>query len=233
MSHFRDLILAALVAGATAGFVLFAVQHLTIVPLIEQAELYEDAAPAHAGHDPAHEEADQGWQPAAGLQRTGLTAIATMLSGIGFAAVLLSAIMLSGARIDPWRGLLWGLAGFACFVLAPALGLPPKPPGAAVGDLAARQAWWLSTVVATAVGLWLLIRPGTDWRTRILGAVVLLTPHLIGAPPPDGEDVTPPALVRDFALLSVATNLLFWLVLGVVIGWMRERTTRGRAAASV
>ena len=116
-----------LLSGALAGFVLFVAQHLAVVPLIETAETYESAA-RQAMPGMAHE--DEGWQPADGLERTSFTALSTMLAGIGFAAVLFGAASLSGRALDLRRGVLWGLAGFACFALAPALGLPPKPPGA-------------------------------------------------------------------------------------------------------
>ena len=226
VDRFRHLITTALLAGAAAGLILFVVQHLTIVPLIDLAEGYEDAAAhahspaAHAHGDAGHMHEDSGWQPAPGLQRIGLTALTTVLSCIGFAAVLLAAMIMAGARLDWRRGLLWGLAGFACFVLAPALGLPPKPPGAAVGDLHARQLWWFGTVAATAIGLSLICRPsGLRW----LGAVLLLVPHLLGAPPPIGEDLVPRDLMLRFAALSVATNLLFWMVLGAICGWFQGR----------
>jgi cobalt transporter subunit CbtA len=230
VDRFRRLILAALVAGATAGLVLFAIQHVTIVPLIAVAEGFEDAAeqaPAASGH--VHE--DEGWQPAPGLQRIGLTAATTMFSGIGFAAILLSAMAITRRPVTARLGLLWGLAGFACFVLAPALSLPPKPPGAAVGDLHARQLWWVGTVLATAGGLWLLSGRHA-WRWRALGLLVLVLPHVLGPPPPDGADIIPPELMRDFALLSVATNLLFWLVLGAMCGWLLEREARRAGVAA-
>jgi len=227
MDRFRALIVTALLAGSAAGLILFAIQHVTIVPLIERAEVFEDAAPSHAMAD----HADAAWEPAAGSQRIGLTAVSTMLSGIGFASVLLAAMSLRAAPLTPSRGVLWGLAGFACFVLAPALGLPPKPPGAAVGALEARQLWWLGTVVATAAGLWMLGGISASWPVRALGVVVILIPHAIGAPGPDGEDVVPAALMREFAWLSVLTNLVFWLVLGALCGWLGERTPRGRGIA--
>ena len=222
MDRFRALIVTALLAGAASGLLLFAVQHVTIVPLIDRAELLEDAARAHG----IMEHTDEGWRPAAGLQRVGLTAVATTLSGIGFAAVLLAAMTLYGVSVNARRGIVWGLAGFTCFVLAPALGLAPKPPGAAVGVLAARQLWWVGTVVATALGLWTICRPTGHWASRAGGVALLLLPHAVGAPVPDGEDVVPPALMRDFAVLSVATNLLFWVVLGVLCGWLRDRAPR-------
>jgi cobalt transporter subunit CbtA len=222
LNRFRRQAVAALLAGCVAGLLLFAIQHWTVVPLIDRAEGYEVAAhvaeQAHAGAAHVH---DEGWEPAPGFERIGLTALATLFSGIGYAAILLAAMTLRGAPIDARRGLLWGLAGFACFVLAPALGLPPKPPGAAVGDLAARQVWWFGTVLATAGGLWLISRP--DWSTRVLAVVLLLVPHAIGAPPPAGTDLVPASLTIAFATASVGTNLLFWLALGALCGTLGRR----------
>jgi len=227
MDRFRALMVTALLAGAMSGLLLFVIQHVTMVPLIDRAELLENAAHAHGGMDHAAE----GWEPAAGFQRVGLTAIATTLSGIGFASILLAAMTLDGAQVNTRRGILWGLAGFACLVLAPAVGLPPKPPGAAVGSLEARQLWWTGTVIATAFGLWMIFRLPGNWGTRAGGVALLLLPHAIGAPIPVGEDLAPPGLVRDFALLSIGTNLLFWLVLGALCGWLRERGLGRRKAA--
>jgi cobalt transporter subunit CbtA len=224
VDRFRRLILAALLAGAAAGLVLFAVQQVTIVKLIAVAEGFEDAA-EQARTVSGHVHEDEGWQPAPGLERVGLTAATTMFSGIGFAAILLAAMAMNGKPVTARLGVLWGLAGFACFVLAPALSLPPKPPGAAVGDLHARQLWWVGTVLATAIGLWLLSGRHA-WWPRVLGLLALVLPHVVGPPPPDGADVIPTELMRDFALLSVATNLLFWLVLGALCGWLLEREAR-------
>ena len=248
MDHFRRLITTALLAGLLAGLVLFVVQHFTIVPLIELAEGFEGSAPvvqplagqpAPATHVPggqasavagpgsksdpaahAHFHDDEGWQPSPGFQRIGLTAVTTVISGIGFAAILLAGMTLRGAAVDLRRGVLWGLAGFACFVLAPALGLPPKPPSAAVGDLHWRQMWWAGTVLATACGLWLIFGPHANRWSRMLGVVVLGFPHALGVPPPEGIDLAPATLMRDFAVLSIGTNLLFWLVLGGACGWL-------------
>src|SRR5438270_1844734 len=41
--------------------------------------------------------------------------------------------------INTRQGALWDLAAFACVSLAPALGLPPQPPGVVVADLHQRQ----------------------------------------------------------------------------------------------
>jgi len=209
-----------LVSGALAGLLSFLIAHFTVVPLIETAESYETAA-AQAMPGMSHE--DEGWQPADGTERTLYTALSAMLSGIGFAAVLFGAASLGGRPIDARRGALWGLAGFLCFALAPALGLPPAPPGAAVADLYARQVWWVGTVAATAAGLWLVIGRERRWSLRIGGLALLLAPHLIGAPSSTEPNLVPDELMRQFAIASVETSGLFWLVLGTLGGLLYGR----------
>ena len=77
------------------------------------------------------------------------TLAVNVVSGIGFALLLVAASEFAGG-IANWRqGVLWGLAGFAVFTLAPGLGLPPELPAMPAADLVARQIWWIGTVLAT------------------------------------------------------------------------------------
>jgi len=175
-------------SGALAGLALFAIQHFTVIPLVRSAEAYEAAAQQS---NPGMIHPDEGWQPADGWQRTSLTALTTILSGIGFASLLFGTVSLTGNRLDARRGALWGFAAFICFSLAPALGLPPQPPGTAVAGIVQRQVWWIGTVIATAVGLWWLIGTRRAWPLRIAGAICLALPHLIGAPPPPATMLFP------------------------------------------
>jgi len=209
---FRKLILVVLTSGTLAGLALFAVQHFTVIPLIQAAETYETGAT----HD------DEGWQPANGWERTSFTAIATVLSGIALAAMLFGIVALTGKSIDARRGLLWGLAAFACLSVAPALGLPPQPPGTVVAPLHERQLWWAGTAVATAVGLWLIFGQARTWL-RIGGLLSMALPHLIGAPVATGQNAIPAQLIRHFTLASVATTGTFWLLLGALGGFLYER----------
>lgn len=209
---------AALLAGAIAGMALFFYQQVLLVPRIIEAEAYEE----HAEHAELQAEADHHhdseWKPREGMERTFFTAASTILTGIGFAALLLSIVTLSDSCLNVRRGLFWGLAGFACFALAPALGLPPLPPGVPTGDLRTRQLWWFATVVATAIGLFLMFATRRGWMSRAAGALVLFLPHAIGAPRTIGPPILPDHLVRAFALASIGGNALFWLILGAAIG---------------
>lgn len=222
---FQHLMRAALLAGAIAGTLLFFYQHIAVIPRIIAAEAYEahDEGAGAEGDQHRHSE----WKPSNGLERSFFTAASTILTGIGFAALLLSTVTLCGFGLDTRRGLLWGFAGFACFAVAPALGLPPVPPGVPESDLRARQLWWVMTVVATAIGLFLIFATRRRWIFRAAGGLFLLLPHVIGAPQTKGPQIVPTHLVRAFALASIAGNGLFWLVLGATTGFLFPSTRKG------
>ncbi len=217
----------ALVAGALAGLVSFGIQHFAVVPLIQQAETYESAAHTAEG---VHE--DEGWQPAEGWQRTSLTALATILTGIGYAAVLFGIANLSSKPINLKRGALLGVAAFACVALAPALGLPPQPPGVPLADLHDRQLWWLGTALVTALGLWLIFRSKPSWAARIAGVVCLAAPHFIGAPVNPPNTTVPLKLVYAFEAASLLTTGTFWLLLGAAGGFLQDRLQSGKTLLS-
>ncbi len=172
---------------------------------------------------PGMEHEDEGWQPAEGLERTLFTVLTTVLSGIGYSAVLFGIISLKPISLDWRRGALWGLAAYVCIDLAPALGLPPQPPGTAVADIYARQLWWLATVVLTVVGLWLLLDRTKAWVIRLIGVLGIILPHAIGAPVAEGRSLVPAQLIHQFAILSIVTTGMFWLVLGSTGGLLYKR----------
>ncbi len=217
----RGLLLPALTAGVVAGIVAAILQQLFLVPLILQAELLEAVRQAN----PA----------ASGVERTLYSTLFTCLGACGFALLLAGCCALR--RDVNWRtGLLWGLAGFASFSLAPALGLPPELPGAHAADLLARQAWWIATAAATAIGLACVVLPRSV-PLGLLGVVVIALPHLIGAPQAihaNGE--LPADAVRAFAIGSLAVSAAMWLILGALTPALMQRyrtRTSGKAAASV
>ena len=146
----RKLLTTAILSGFAAGIFISVIQSLWVTPLIYLAETFEIAAgaePSHPGQDaavpsPVRAEAEaEPWAPADGVERVFFTVLANVLSGIGFALLLAAAITLSGREVNGLRGALWGLAGFMVFGIAPAIGLPPDPPGVDAGPLLGRQVW--------------------------------------------------------------------------------------------
>ena len=220
MENFRKLASVALLAGTLAGLLLFFVQHFTTFPLIQKAEVYESAAEQaspHAGHE------DEGWHPSEGTERTIYTAVATILVAIGFSALLFGIASLASLSLDWRRGILLGIGAFLCVDLAPAFGLPPAPPGAAVADLSSRQIWWVATVAATALGLWLIFGRSRSIWWRLFGVIALILPHIIGAPVAMGQNVVPAELMHQFAATSILTGALFWITLGLIGGFFFQR----------
>lgn len=215
MRQFRRLMRASLLAGTIAGTLLYLYRYIVIVPRIVAAEAFEARAEAAGGHGEEHQDSE--WKPSSGLERGFFTAASTILTGIAFAALLISAVTLGGFSLDVRHGLLWGLAGFTCFTLAPALGLPPEPPGVPGGDVPARQLWWVLAVSLSVIGLILIVKSGR-WMFRVVGGILLVLPHAIGVPQALGPQVVPAGLVRDFALASIVGNGLFWVALGIIAG---------------
>lgn len=209
-----------------------------MTPLIREAETFEAAAHSAPnqitaqGHGDEHDhDGATAWAPDGVLQTILATLGANILAGVGFALLTTAAMALQG-RTGWYTGLLWGLGGFASFTLAPAAGLPPELPGMAAADLFDRQVWWIGTALATAGGLALifLVRR-LGWAA--IGAVLIVGPHLIGAPRAMGPGVgLPDELIVAFGIASMVTNLLFWAALGIASGILYERlkASDGQAA---
>lgn len=194
------------------------------------------AAPADAHGDHDHDAAE--WSPAEGFERTAFTVLANVLTAFGFSLLVLA--MMAGVeyrygsvRLSPVHGLLWGLAGYLSFYVAPAMGLAPEIPGAQSAALAARQVWWLLAAGATAGGLALLAFGRSPWRW--VGLLLLAVPHLLGAPhaglpfaehtPTEAAALT--AIAGQFFVATAIANALYWLALGSLSTWAFRRWIAG------
>ena len=145
------------------------------------------------------------------------TAAANVVLATGFALLLGAAFSLRNRR-GRRAGLLWGVAGYAVFFIAPSIGLPPELPGTESAALHDRQLWWAGTVIATAIGLWVAIFSKKPWL-RVVGLALLVAPHLIGAPQPAVHGGTVPfQLARDFIIATAIANAFLWLSLGGLFG---------------
>jgi cobalt transporter subunit CbtA len=227
MAVFRGLVFAALCAGLLSGVFATAGHQIGTVPLILEAERYEQPAPPVS--EAAHQHA-AAWEPENGAERTAYTLLADVLTGIGFALLLAAALALRGGEVT-WRdGLFWGLAGFAVFSLAPTLGLPPQLPGTEGAPLFERQAWWLATAVSTGCALALFaFTSRAVWA--LLAAILMILPHLYGAPQAvEHASAAPAALAHRFVVGATVVNFLFWIILGAAVGYF-YRAFAGRRAA--
>lgn len=203
----QRVLMVAVLAGLAAGIAHAAVQLTRVTPLILHAESYENPATP----------------PDDGVERHVYSLLASVLTAIGFGMLLTAAFALHGGPVGLGRGVVWGLAGFVVFWLAPALSLPPELPGMKAGDLLDRQLWYLGTVAATGAGLAILVfRAG--WLPRIAGAALIAAPHIVGAPHPrEIGGATPPELAAMFVVASLFAAMVLWVVLGGVGGYLYDR----------
>ncbi len=226
---FRKLVYAALAVGIFSGLLLTFVQQVSVTPTILAAEAFEvvDPQPSSHGHsDSAHSHThnQETWAPSDGVERIFYTTIANILTAVGFSLLILSAMVYSG-KGNIKEGALWGVAGYLTFFVAPAVGLHPEIPGMEAANLQGRQGWWLITVTFTAAGL-ALIAFG-QLSLKLGGFMLLLIPHILGAPLPEAHGFTHPdalavasleALAESFVQASAIANGVFWLVLGMSSG---------------
>ena len=193
-------------------------------PADKYAIIKASIIPVHGSENRSPNEA---WAPQDGLERIFYTTVTAILTGVGFALLLLSGMIMRGEKIDTRRGLLWGAGGFIAFVLAPSLGLPPELPGMVASDILARQSWWITAAVASIVGLWGLVF-GEKIHYKILAVIIAITPHLFGAPHPEvlSTNGVPPELAAQFVTVSIAVGGLFWALIGGFSGYFYERLER-------
>jgi len=234
MPLFRALVFSSVLVGLIVGVVVTLAQLYATVPLILQAESYEkagEAALAPAAPQvqvPAHDHSRHvhpanAWEPADGLERTLYTAGGNILNATGFALLLAGAFSLRRTGVTWREGLLWGLAGFAAFTVAPGLGLPPNLPGMPAADLNDRQIWWVGTAAATLLGLGLIALVRAPLAV-VAGIGVLLLPHVIGAPQiVDASTTMPEALSRQFVVAVTVTSFISWVLLGSLTGVFYRR----------
>jgi cobalt transporter subunit CbtA len=260
MATFRSIVFASVISGFIVGIVVTVLQQFGTVPLILKAEVFEKAAESHqisephqasdahqaspavaAGHDHAgHEHAAEAWEPKDGLERNAYTAAANVLTAVGFALLLAGFFSVqsgtTGESVSWHQGLMWGLAGFAVFTIAPGLGLPPELPGVPAAPLLSRQIWWVFTASATAAGLGLIFFRRSV-PASVAGLLLIMLPQVVGAPELEHVDTNvPSSLSHQFVVAVTLTSLVFWFMLGgltsAIFAWFdRESLAQHRVHA--
>lgn len=217
---FTRILTSALFAGAAAGLIAALLQLYFVQPVLLHAELYEGGDLVHFGTEstvPAVQ--DLGGFDAV---RDGLSVIFTMLIYAGYGLVMIALMSMAEARgavISARTGLIWGVAGFVAVHLAPGFTLAPEVPGVAAADVYDRQYWWYATVLTAALAMW-LIAFGRNWAAWGAAVVLLLAPHVIGAPEPEVfTGPVPTELGALFAARAFGVGLAAWVLLGGFAGY--------------
>jgi cobalt transporter subunit CbtA len=252
----QRMLASGLIAGCAAGLLAALLHFAFAQNLLLLAEKYESgalvhfqgvqgvvAAPSHdagAGAEPAPAgQAEAGAmpshdQPAAAdgesqVRRNALTVLFMALTYMSYGVVLVAGMALAthfGIAVSAGEGLLWGIAGFAVFQLAPAMGLQPNLPGTVAAYVGDRQVWWWGTALATGTGLALLAW-GRGLPMAVIAGALIAAPHAIGAPEVEGFSGTaPPEVAAAFAARVLGNALVTWAVLG----WLAARLWNGKTA---
>ncbi|MER0237251.1 CbtA family protein [Fulvimarina sp. MAC8] len=230
----KNILAGAILAGAGAGLVASILQIVFVQPVLLHAELYESGVLQHFGSS-STVSADQ---PVAlfDLSRDGLTVAFNLLVYTGYALILTAGMALAnmrGASITARQGLIWGACGFLAVQFAPGFSLAPEVPGVAVIDVQTRQLWWTLTVFAAAIAFW-LVAFGRSWAGWGTAVVLLLLPHVIGAPEPEFfAGPAPTELGALFVSRAYGVGLASWVALGGFAGYLFAHNPIGvRRAAS-
>jgi cobalt transporter subunit CbtA len=223
--YFRTLVLSAFAIAIIAGAILSAYQAFFITPIIVGSEVYEVAEPV------THHQTEEGeaWAPEDGVERHSWNFASNFLLCFAYALILLSAMSIK-TSVNIIKGIFWGGAAYLTVFVAPAIGLPPEIPGMEAAQLEGRQAWWLLTVILTAISLWLIAFQKNVYK--VVGVILLIIPHILGAPQPElhGFANTDPAAVEaltglwyDFILQTSIANALLWVIIGALSGFIANK----------
>ena len=217
---FTRLLISALFAGAAAGLIAALLQLYFVQPVLLHAELYEGGDLVHFGATSAVSAIqDVGrFDPV----RDGLSIVFTMLIYSAYAMVILALMSVAeerGVVINARTGMIWGFAGFVAVHLAPGFSLAPAVPGVGSADVTLRQIWWFATVASSAVAMG-LIGFGKNWMAWAAAAVLLLAPHVYGAPGPDVFTGSVPTEIGSlFAVRALGIGMTAWIILGAFSGY--------------
>jgi hypothetical protein len=263
----KRLIARGLLAGAVAAVLAFVFARLFAEPVIGRAIEFEDGRTdverAHGVHEHSVELFTRGVQANAGLGFGVL--IFGVAMGALFALLFCVVYGRAGGRAkNPAPRLLSVLlaaGAFGALYLVPFVKYPPNPPSVGrVDTIGMRTGWYLVMVLASVVlaiaAVWLARRLDARlgaWNGRLLAAgaylvaialVMVLLPIVDETPEPlrdaSGAIIYPgfPAdVLYEFRLVSLGTQLVLWVTIGLVFATLAgrllgERAESGRASST-
>lgn len=243
----KTLVVRGLLVGLLAGLVAGAFAFLVGEPRVDAAIALEEAASAaapaesapHSHDDGAGASHDHGEEAVVSrpVQKAGLF-LATGLYGVAvggiFALVFAGLRGRVGPRSEPALAVAAAAIAFGAIILVPFLKYPANPP--AVGDPETINSRTLLYVVMVLVGLASVAIavaasrrvtvPGV-WAKGLVGGATFLVPVIAAwVLLPRVDEVPagfPAALLWDFRVASLGTQLVFWAAFGVFFAVAGER----------
>jgi len=153
-------------------------------------------------------------EPKDGWERNGFTAVANVLTSMGFALALWSIYALRNHVVTWHEGLLWGLPGFWFSRLRRASVFRPSFPEFRLRRLGHGRSGGSQLRLLRRWGLVSFVLKRSPWAS-VLGLTLIALPHLIGAPHLEEvvTNVLEP-LSHQFIVAVTLTSLMSWALLG-------------------
>ncbi len=255
----KRLIGRGLLAGAFGAVLAFIFARLCAEPVIGRAIAFEngriDVEDAHGVHEHGSELFTRGVQANAGLGFGVLIFGVAMgaLFGVLFCVVYARAAARAKNPAPRALSALLAAGAFGAVYLVPFVKYPPNPPAVGQADtIGARTGWYLVMVLLSVVlavtAVWLARRLAVRLGARnatllaagaylaVIAVAMVALPTVNETPEPmrdaSGAMVYPgfPAdLLYEFRLLSLATQLVLWVTIGVVFATLAGRLLEERA----
>jgi hypothetical protein len=234
----RTLLLRGMLAGLVAGLVAFAFARWAGEPQVDRAMAIEFSMDQAKGEAPEPEIISRKIQRGIGL----LTGAVVYGSALGGIFGLVFAFSQGRFRVSSPRALAPWIAGlgFIAIVVVPSLKYPANPPAVGSPETIGRRtaAYFLAialSLASTALSLQLgrrLTRRFGIWNGSLLAALlfILLTVTFTSFLPAIDEvpQAFPASLLWKFRIASWGMQLLLWITLGLLFGWLTERQQRAR-----
>ena len=212
MKVINRIFLVALIAGGIAGLLLAELQYFVVAPLVLEVETYGATS----------NQLKEAWPIVMDDGQIFFTVFSNIMSGILF-GLLLAACYLRHRPISWSCSIIWGLAGFFIFHLAPAFVQPQEFSVDAAVSLAVRETWWWLTVVTTALGFWMIAFKPVHYL-KLSGAVLIALPHLLITAQPDVHNMLVSEELRGTLIhTSLICNAIFWMLLGPLSAFFYNR----------
>jgi len=251
----KRLIARGLLAGAVAAVLAFGFARLCAEPIIGCAIAYEngriEAENAQGVHEHGIELFTREVQANAGL------GFGVLLFGLAMGALFAVAFCVVCARAKSHAPRLLSVqlaaAAFIAIYLVPFVKYPPNPPAVGQSDTIGERTGWylvmvLISVVLAVAAVWLARRLAARFGTWnggllaggaylvVLAAATVLLPTVDETPQPlrDAAGVItcpgfPADVLYEFRLVSLATQLVLWVTIGVVFATLAGRLLGERA----
>lgn len=232
------LLLRGMLVGAVAGLLAFGFARFIGEPQIDRAIAFETQLDQAKGEAPEPMLVSREVQSGLGLF-TGIVVYGVAIGGI-FALVFAFAAGRVGRLDARVLALLLALAGFVAIVLVPEFKYPANPPAVGEAETIRWRTGLYFTMLAVsvaamtgavAIGRHLVLRHGL-WTAALSAAAAFIAAILLAQLLlPDINEVPvhfPAVVLWRFRIAALGTQLVMWMSLGLIFGWLTERALRQR-----